>query len=129
VRWSAFTGSGGVLGGAPAAGQEWVFLAVVYDQDAQTIDLYVEDELFSRTGVSSGSGHATLRIGDNPSFNENFSGLIDNVFFFDEALDASQIEAIRNGGASALAPVSLPGAAALLVSALALLGHWKPRSA
>jgi hypothetical protein len=37
LGWSAFSGTGGVLGFQPVEVDEWVFLAVVYDQDAGTI--------------------------------------------------------------------------------------------
>jgi len=91
--WSAFSGTGGVLGFVPVQTGEWTFLAAVYDQVAATVTLYVEDKIFTESGTL-GAGNTSLRIGSNP-FGDFFNGSIDNVFVFGSALGAAQIDEIR----------------------------------
>jgi hypothetical protein len=116
--WSAFAGGGGVLNSGSATSGAWTFLAVVYDQAAWSVTLYVNNSSFPMTGLLGDGWEYTL-IGSNPSFGEYFSGVIDNVFFFDEALTAAQIENIRVNG------VPLPPSALLLGSGLLGLVGWR----
>ncbi len=102
--WSAFSGSGGVLGAVPAIRTAWTFLAVTYDQTAQSVRLQVDDMVFTRTGVNSGEGLNQLVIGASPPFNVFFSGAIDNVFIFGDLLTDQQLAYIRNGGSKAILP-------------------------
>ena len=88
--WLAFIGSGGVLGDRLYVPGEWVFLAVVYDQDAGTAKLYVNGQVYEGTGVL-GPGHDYFRIGSNPSYGEYFSGVIDDVRIYDRALSDAEI--------------------------------------
>jgi hypothetical protein len=109
--WSAFTGNGVLSGGIPAVVGEWVFLAVVYNQSAGTVRLHVNGQSFTAKS-NFNPGYNYLNIGVNPNGNgEYFSGLIDEVFFFDEALSNSQIENLRLNG------VPTPGTAGLLALA------------
>ena len=113
--WSAFTGSS-VLGYKPAA-NNWTFVAVVYDQVAATVDLYVDGSAYYATGKTAGEGFTFLTIGANPystigTGHEFFSGILDNVFLYDEAMNASQIEYIRTNGIS---PVPEPCSIILLL--------------
>ncbi|WP_340818998.1 LamG-like jellyroll fold domain-containing protein [Methanolobus sp. WCC4] len=98
LGWSAFTGSGGVLGFHPATIGEWTFIATVYDQDTQTITLYVNDKVYTEKGVLSGGWDYT-NIGSNPSYGGNFDGVIDEVRIYSVALSQSEINAIRQGAA------------------------------
>jgi hypothetical protein len=79
----------------------WTFVAVAYDQPAGTSMLYVNGQTYTGT-ASNGSGWNFTRIGSNPSFGEYFSGTIDNVFFYSSALTASELDAIRINGVSAV---------------------------
>jgi hypothetical protein len=54
--WSAFSGSGGVIGYYPVTIGEWVFLAAVYDQDASTVKLYVNNVYMYQENGELGSG-------------------------------------------------------------------------
>lgn len=121
--YAAFTGSWVLGNGGVAALSQWVFLAAVYDQASTTLSLWVNGDKVSTT-ASLGPGHDTFRIGSNPGFGEYFSGAIDNVFVFDQALTDTQINAIFTGGASAIlaAPVPEPETYALMMAGLALLG-------
>jgi hypothetical protein len=105
--WSAFCGSGGVLGCCPPTCDPvdtsiWSFLAVVYDQGALSVRLHAKDDSVSRYGVSLGEGTNEVYVGKNPTFGDYLQGAVDNVFFFSEALSAGQITYIRLAGSSAL---------------------------
>jgi hypothetical protein len=108
VGWSAFGGpEGQVLGGEPAILDQWTFVAVVYDQTAQTVKFQVDDMVFTKTGATLGLGRDKLLIGfrpDTPSFPvpTYFAGAIDNVFVFGYALTDEQLAYIRSGGAQAI---------------------------
>jgi RHS repeat-associated protein len=100
VGWSAFAGSAQVLGYAPVTPGQWTFVAVVYDQTAATVTLYVNGKSFTTSGTL-GSGNTITRIGSNPGFGSYFAGSIDNVFILDDALNASQIADIQASGQAA----------------------------
>jgi len=112
--WSAFSGSGEVLGGFPVTTEQWTFVAVVYDESSKNVMLYVDGQTMSETGDLS-NGKDFLRIGSNPGFGEYFQGTIDEVFFFDEALTKSQLDNIMNNGVSS---VPIPPSLVLLFSTL-----------
>ncbi|MHC1727683.1 MAG: kelch repeat-containing protein [Syntrophobacteraceae bacterium] len=103
VGWSAFCGpSGQVLGGMPSFLGAWTFVAVKYDQAAQTVKLQVEDMVITKTGVTLGPGQNQLFIGASPLFMVFFAGVVDNVFVFGDVLSDEQIGYIRQGGAQAI---------------------------
>jgi hypothetical protein len=102
--WSAFCGSGYVLGFHPVTLGEWVFLAAVYDQNAGTVQLHVNDTTYEKDGVL-GSGYSTFLIGANPGYGEYFKGAIDEVRIYDHALSDSEIAALFMGDFSV--PTSL----------------------
>jgi hypothetical protein len=109
--WSAFCGSGQVLGYQPATADKWTFLAVVYDQTSHSVKLYVDDNpVLSKTGTL-GEGLRNLTIGTHPTASDYFKGLMNNVFIFGDALTEAQIAYLRDNGASAiLTAVRKPGA-------------------
>ena len=109
IGWSAFCGSGAVLGYATVEVDQWVFLAVVYDQVAKTVKLYVNDQVLTKTGVTLGEGHILLHIGTNPIVAEYFKGMIDNAFVFGDALTPEQISYIRIYGAAAIRTAARTG--------------------
>lgn len=124
VGWSAFTGTGSVLGFEAVNIGTWTFVAVSYDQAASTATLYVNGNSFTETANLS-SGFSSTRIGSNPGYGEFFDGVIDNVFFFDEVLSPSRITEIRLNGASAIPE---PSSAVLGISSLALLALRRRRA-
>jgi len=115
---------------------EWVFIAAVYDQHAGEIRLHVNDQISTRTGTLF-PGEIVANIGSNPRTlggSEFFTGRIDNVFIYDEALSESEIEDIRLNGASAILPIAVPslspfGLSVLftVLSALALANYRRGR--
>ena len=102
IGWSAFCGTGGVLGAVPAILDKWTFVAVVYDQIAQTVKLQVDDMMLTKTGVSLGPGDSALYIACAPTFQTYFRGAIDNIFVFGDALTNQQLAYIRSGGAKTI---------------------------
>lgn len=93
--WSVFSGSGSVLGFHPVTLGEWVFLAAVYDQNAGTVKLRVNNTIYEESG-NLGSGHITFRIGSNPSYGEYFQGSIDEVRVYNHALTNSELSQLYN---------------------------------
>jgi hypothetical protein len=97
LGWSAFAGSGGVLGFEPVVHDQWVFLAAVYDQTDSTVELYVNDQVHETKGFC-GPGHDTTYIGMNPSFGEYFFGMIDDVIIYDRCLTKDEVLQLYNAG-------------------------------
>lgn len=95
--WSAFSGTGGVLGYQGVALNQWAFIAAVYDQSAGKVSLYVDGNLYSENG-SLDSGWTSTFIGKNPTFGEYFGGTIDDVFFYNSTLTKSELDSIRANG-------------------------------
>lgn len=109
TNWSSFTGAGVLSSGVSVAStlNQWVFVAAVFNQNTSSVTVYTNTSSASAS-TSLGSGHTFTDIGHNPSFGEFFQGEIDNVFFFDEALDAAAIDNIRLGGANAILGTAIP---------------------
>ncbi|MCA8967705.1 MAG: PEP-CTERM sorting domain-containing protein [Planctomycetes bacterium] len=105
-EYAAYSGVGVAQGGAVGFGT-WQFIAVRYDGTSMTLDV----DGARRTVADSTDldiGLTSTWIGVNPTFGEFFDGLIDNVFFFDEYLADSAIDAIRTGGTAELLRIASP---------------------
>jgi hypothetical protein len=111
--WSAFSGSGAVLGYSPITLGQWTFVAATYNQATSQVALYVNGTLYSETG-SLGAGNTITRIGSNPGFGEYFNGVIDEVFFFDTALNSAQLDALRRNGLGGSTEIPEPATLSLL---------------
>jgi len=94
--WSAFGGTGGVVGFKPVEKGRWTFVAAVWDQVAGTVRLHVDGEVFERRGQSGGSGFK-VNLARNPGFGEFFAGALDDVRFYGRTLSRDEIELIRSG--------------------------------
>lgn len=96
TRWAAFRPNEGVTQATPPVVEsQWTFVAVVYERDPGYVTFYV-DGIVAHAGPAGWSASwPYVNIGRNPSFGEHFRGLIDNVFFFEGLLSASQIQAIH----------------------------------
>jgi Concanavalin A-like lectin/glucanases superfamily/PEP-CTERM motif len=117
TSWSAFTGSGVLGSGVTPSTSAWTFLAAVYDQSSNSLTYYVNGMAFS-TSTSFGGSMPFFDIGNNPGFGENFSGLIDNVFVYNQALTPSEIATIRSDGF----PSSVPEPSSLTLLGIAAVG-------
>ena len=125
--WSAFAGTGSVLGFDPVQLDDWTFIAVVYEQAASLVTLYVDGTTYSKTGSLSG-GATTTRIGASIGFSEYFDGVIDEVFFFSDALSTTELDDIRtNGVLPAPTPAAAPAVPLLLAPGLLALAWHRRR--
>ncbi len=121
--WSTFTGSNVLNPGVAPSTSDWTFLAVVYDQNQYSMTFYVNGQAFS-TATNFGGSPASFAIGKSAAFPNYFSGVIDNVFVYDEALSSTQVATLRaNGFPSAQAPaVPEPATWAMMVCGFGLVG-------
>jgi MYXO-CTERM domain-containing protein len=108
-RWTGFTGGGPLGNTTPVAGTEdtWVFLASVYDVPSGQMRIHVNNATYTATPTHGVSGW-NLFVGANPlgaCCAEWWLGDIDNVFVFNEALPAEEIDAIRTLGPEAILSV------------------------
>lgn len=108
ISWSSFTGLGVLGSGVTPSTTAWTFLAAVYDQPASSLTFYVDGQSFTTTS-SFGASHTYFDIGRNPDFGELFSGSIDNVFVYDDALSPSEVAEIRTNGFPAVPEPSTSG--------------------
>lgn len=92
---SAFSGDCEVFGVSPVELDKWTFSAITYDQDKKTIEVYVNDKKFSKTGCTIGeSQNKFFRVGVNPGFTEPFDGSIDEVRIYNRVLSEQEINTI-----------------------------------
>lgn len=130
--WSAFTGNGVLSSGVAVTASQWTFMAAVYDQASSSMTFYVDGQSITTSGTNFSSSFNFFHIGHNPGYNQPFSGLIDDVFVYDQALTAGQIASIRANGVTAvpepgsLALAGLGGMLALGVSSRRRTGKREP---
>ncbi len=96
LKWSAFNGTG-VVSGAAVVPNQWVFVAVSYNQAAGTMSLDVNGTFTSARTDFDLTQLNTLTIGRNPSFSTLFNGKIDGVFVYNQVLSSAQLDAIQDG--------------------------------
>lgn len=114
--WSAFAGGHQFDGtNVPVDTEAWTFISGVFDETTSSMTLYLDpDASTTDDGLLSYVDNATAfngsalptNIGRLPSGQWYFDGLIDNVFFFDGVLDATQMTAIRDGGVSGITGIT-----------------------
>lgn len=71
----------------------WMFVAIVYDSTALTVDFFVDGVMTSVSAFPTAPSmlNASAVIGSSDSANTGFSGSIKSVFFYDEALDEHEL--------------------------------------
>jgi hypothetical protein len=105
--WIAYDGpdNGVYTGPITATMGQWQFVAVVYDEDAQTSMLYVDGQVYKETGQTVTSSVNMLHFGYNPSNGiEWFNGYVDEAFVVSGALSISDLDQIRSKGVLSLFP-------------------------
>ena len=103
--YAAFTGAGVVDAPDAITPGEWRHLAVSYD--GALVRLYL-DGLLVDSATDSTVGDVTsfaLFIGTNPGFNEDFIGLLDDVFLYGRALSDAEVFDIFENGFGAEIPI------------------------
>jgi len=93
--WSMFAGSSQVLGGVPVELNQWVFMAVSYNETAGDVKLYVNGTLISHVNATLGSGEDFINIGSNPIFGEFFYGKIDDVRIYNRTLSPLEMKRLN----------------------------------
>jgi hypothetical protein len=113
LRYTTFVGNAAPLAGTPMpdSTEVWSFIAATYDDSASQVVMYVDldasttnDALVAVSGPTGFStGFSTTAIGglrpDNS--NEGWIGLIDNAFFYEKVLTASELTNLRDREAAA----------------------------
>jgi len=94
-NWALFHG-GGVLSGPSVTTGKATQVAGVWDIENSETRLYIDGNRKKTGPISTGSTTNTLRIGDNPDFNENFNGWIDDVRIYDRALSDTEVADLYN---------------------------------
>jgi len=105
IGYSCFMGTG-VLGYFPANVDQWVQLAVIYNQLTNTAKFYQNTSSISGA-TSFGTGWTYTWIGGNPSFGEYFSGTIDDIRIYDRLLNEFEIQALYHEGDWKIKPTFL----------------------
>ncbi len=85
--------------------------------------LYVDGNTWSESG-NLGSGYEYINIGKNPRFGGYFKGTIDDVFIYEGALTANELDAIRQNG---ITPMPEPNTLLLLTSGIIAFGLLRER--
>ncbi len=103
-QYSAFDGNGvASIGQQNANTGQWTFVAVSYDNTAQTYILQVGgQQTTGSTGFDGNGAEGFTFLGINPNFDYEFNGSMADVFFYNTALTANQLNAIYQGGPSAI---------------------------
>lgn len=137
------TGFGVASGGAPIIGAditpgEWQYVVATFDTDEGVSTIYVGDSMAATLTTEAtpgddlaGAGEPVIEIGRYD--NQDYNGLVDDVFVFDEALDAHHVNAIRNFRLSSLDydPPQVSALFALFASGqFGVIGEasWEPAS-
>ncbi len=113
--FAAFTGAGVADAPGTAPLDVWAHLTVVYDgTDSKLFVDGVVEATFNEATALTDSGF-NLFIGTNPGFNEDFIGLLDDVFIYDRALSNAEVLDIATNGFGPIAAVPLPAGLPLLI--------------
>ncbi|WP_309385846.1 LamG-like jellyroll fold domain-containing protein [Cerasicoccus frondis] len=129
--WATFNGTG-VLGKTDATLNNWTFVAVSYDMSSNSTLLYTYDYSVGTvqtlsSGYFSDSGMTYIAIGTNPGLTgEAFSGIIDNVFIYDQALTETELDDVRINGVQG---VPEPSTYVLMALGGGLVFYWMRRRA
>ena len=76
----------------------WTFVAAVYDRDASTVTLYVDNTVVKAESIGILSTANELHVG------QNLHGYVDNVFVYADALGVDEIDLIRHERRTHLPP-------------------------
>ncbi|MEE8450685.1 MAG: LamG-like jellyroll fold domain-containing protein, partial [Thermoguttaceae bacterium] len=111
---------------------EWHHIALVVDGDNDLMELYKDGIKSASVGLGGSGVSSTLAplwIGHKDggtSNGDNFDGLMDELFIYDDALNAAQINNLMNFNT----PVPEPSTFALLaIGAVGLIVYWRRRKA
>lgn len=129
VNVSAFTGSGVAdIDGAFTGLGSWIHYTVVYDGASSAIYMNgaLAETFNEATGLTDSS--FSLFLGTNPGFNEDFDGMLDDVFVYDYALSDTDIADIYTTGFTAPPAVPLPAGMPFLIAGMGGLALFRRKS-
>jgi hypothetical protein len=112
------SGTGVVNSGVVPLDDQWFHAAVSYDGASVRLYLGGVEIATGNDTTDSGSSGNTLWLGTNPGFNEDFLGLMDDVFVYDRTLAADEILDIAENGFDRASGVPLPTSLSLLLAGL-----------
>jgi hypothetical protein len=124
LQYSAFIGTG-VVGGGQVSLNQWVFVAVSYNNPAGTYILQVGTNQVTGVTAFDSSDVPSTYLGLNPNFDAPFRGEMADVFFYNTALSGSQLANIQQNGPGAI--VAPEPSTILLVGALGLMAGARTR--
>jgi len=121
-QYSAFTGSNVVSNGAANTGV-WTFVGVSYSGGANGSYIFQVggSQIAGSTSFDNGGVENITYIGINPNFDSAFNGEIADAFFYNNALTSSQLNAIEQGGPSAILGTAVPEPSTFMLLAGGLL--------
>lgn len=90
--WRVFTGTGSTSSGVSTDANQWYQVAAVYNTETNQTKIYVNGELQKIAPLGTDESTETIRIGDNPDYDGNFSGLIDEVRVYDRILTDTEVQ-------------------------------------
>jgi hypothetical protein len=115
--YSAFAGNFGspkqVIGGVAVTPGTWEFLAVSYDNVADTVLFDVNGAMFSGNTGFNVAARSTITVGRNPCCDQPLTGYMDNVFVDNTAMNAAQLSNLQTS--TSLTTTPEPGTMALLL--------------
>lgn len=114
-----------VLNSGIAPTAAFTFLAVRYTPT--TVTLFVGNQMYTLNATPTDLNQfPQLWVGKNPSYDSYFTGAVDNVFVFDQALTDTQVNSIRTNGVLSVVPE--PGTYAVCGSFLAAFALVRRRT-
>ena len=118
-QWQFWTGAGGapgswnVLTGPAVSFDQWVHVAISWDENTSTKTLYIDGAIAAQTAAQGYVPNAgrDLHIGAGDDFGNSFRWLgdIDDAALWNEAVDIAVLDAHRADGISAITAISFGG--------------------
>ncbi|HWD40041.1 MAG TPA: LamG-like jellyroll fold domain-containing protein [Fimbriimonas sp.] len=97
--WSSFASRNPInapLAGSPFVPNKWTFVVMRADQATGNLTLTVDKTNYVRQGVFFTPNLNTLAIGRNPYYDYPFTGLVQNVFIYNNVLSDKALAELRN---------------------------------
>jgi len=101
----------GVVNSSHSTSTDWTFIAHTFDGVTQ--NLYIDGLPVFTVNDSVNSSQNFIDIGRNANGAFPLNGLLDSVFFFDDALTSTEVQTIRLGGANGSGVLQVAGISAV----------------
>jgi len=87
--WHFYVGGKSINTNFPAILDTWAHAALIYDQNS--VSFYLNEELFEYKNSTYTQSLKTLHIGKNPGHDENFEGIIDDIYIYNRVLSQNEV--------------------------------------